>query len=268
MSALDLFASALGAFILMTIVMIPTFPNVSPVDIIAPPSPDPPPPAPPAPSVAQFPPLDLVIVLDVTRSMRRFVAGGQSDIDNLTQVLSVMTPSLWAGVVAYGDRNWQQGGHFPFALRELSGNQQNLDALRTFVVDEIRVDMGCSVPVNCPLAENDTYEEDLILALRAAYRMDWREDSERKVILVLTDAPGYPDDERATIDEVRRFAGRGDDYRVSTVFFDTGEYRHPEFGVTREAIEAFLQDVSNAGGGQYVAAGASFVASVILALME
>ena len=78
MSALDLFASALGAFILIAVVIFPYFPNTvsecPPARICPAPVPTPvcpvcpsvPRPSPPA---TQFPHLDLVIVLDVSGSM-------------------------------------------------------------------------------------------------------------------------------------------------------------------------------------------------------
>ena len=57
MSALDLFASALGAFILIAIVMFPYFPNTNRVPVvIAAPAPDCPPVAPPCPPTPVCPP--------------------------------------------------------------------------------------------------------------------------------------------------------------------------------------------------------------------
>jgi len=264
MSALDLFASAMGAFILMMIVLMPTFPNVSPIEILAPPPPEPPPPAPPAPSDTQFPALDLVVVLDVTDSMEDSFEGARGDIDNLIQVLSVMSPSLSVGVVGYGDRLWSGRHLIPFPLQTLTDSPAGQVALRNFILEDLDINAGCSVPENCPRAENDSYEEDLLLALREAVDMEWREESERKVILVLTDAPAYPEDAQQVIAEARAFAGTGEGYEVSTVFFDTRKYG--QFGVDREDIQRFLQQV-RAGEGRFVDAGASFLAAVLLALL-
>ena len=263
LSALDVFASALGAFILIALVMIPSFPNQSPVVVLTPPPPEPPPPAPPAPPVTQFPALDLVVVLDLTSSMEDFIEGLKSDIDNLVRVLSVMSPSLHMGVVGYGDRDWTRQRIFDFSLERMSDRPANVEALRNFVLG-LEMNGGCGVAGRA--CENPGYPEDFRHALKTAREMPWRSESERKVIVMITDAPAYAEELAPSIEDARTFAAQGGGAEVSTVFCDTGEYG--EFSYTRGEIEWFLRSVAEAGGeGQFTEGGASFVATILLALM-
>ena len=265
LSALDLFASALGAFIVIALVMIPTFPNVSRIVVLTPPTPEPPPPVPPAPSDTQFPDLDLVIVVDLTSSMKDVLEGLKGEIDHLTRFLALTTPSLSVGMVGYGDRYWRAQRLASFPLQPISGSTSGQAALKAFVLG-LSMNMGCSVPTSaCPEDENNDYEEDFVHALREAMAMGWRSESERKVILMLTDAPAYPEEVELAVADAGSFAGLGPGREVSTVFFDTRRYAPWEIG--RGDIETFLERVADAGGGQFSRSGASFLATIILALM-
>ena len=136
MSALDLFASALGAFILIAIVIFPYFPNTtrSPVVVVAapdspecppippvPPCPACPPPCPALPDepAASFPHLDMVVALDITGSMGQQVAALKAEVGQLSRLLIGLTPSFGMGVVAFGDRRYDRPVT-AFALREIS----------------------------------------------------------------------------------------------------------------------------------------------------
>ena len=158
MSALDLFASALGAFILLAIVIFPYFPNTArtPIAAVAAPPPDPcppvrpcPPSAPcppcppvpdPAPRATQFPHLDLVVALDVSGSMGHQIAGLKAEVDQLSSVLIGLTPSLGMGMVAFGDQYWQRPVT-TFGLREISASPAERGAFARFVAG-LDVNMG------------------------------------------------------------------------------------------------------------------------------
>ena len=131
MSALDLFASALGAFILLAVIFMPFFPNTgdhpkisealrqrietlakqlseatsdvasltaqnesleSELNSLR-----------NAPKV-QFPHLDLVVVLDTTGSMSDEIESLQKEIAQFTELMTKMTPSFSMGVVEFKDR--------------------------------------------------------------------------------------------------------------------------------------------------------------------
>ena len=266
MSALDLFASALGAFILISLVLFPSFPNLSPDVVVAPPSPEPvPEPAPPQP---QLPDLDLVIVLDVTGSMGGVISALKAEIDQLIQIVVRMTPSLGVGVVAFGDRAWGGQSIFALGVSEITGSTVNQEALRAFV-DRLYTNMGCRVPGRCfcpytehPQCENGTDPEDFLRALREATEMNWRSGSERRVIVMITDNPAYREEQEQAVAHARSFRELGGGRSVSTVYQHTGQSRLP-----RGDIEAFLRRVAGAGGGQYVPQGASTTGMILTALM-
>ena len=279
MSALDLFASALGAFILLAIVVFPYFPNTSrsPVVVVAapappdcppvlpcppdvpcppcPPAPTPPappaaPPAPPAPPATQFPHLDLVIALDVSGSMGDRIASLKVEVDQLSSVLIGLTPSLGMGVVAFGDRYWQRPVT-TFALREVSSSTASLAAFRDFVL-RLDVNMGLGA------GNNPDPPEAFLLALREAGGMPWRPSAELQMVVLITDNPAYPEEVDLAIAEAASFGAAGDG-RVSTVFVETNG---------DPAAESFLRRVASAGGGQFVQdTGGSITLSLLLSLM-
>ena len=271
MSALDLFASALGAFILIAIVMFPYFPNTSRVPVvIAAPAPDCPPVAPPCPPVpvcppcpptpeptppaTQFPHLDMVIALDVTGSMGPQVNKLKAEVSQLSRVLVGLTPSLGIGVVAFGDRHWERPV-ITFDLREISASSADRTALENFV-DTLESHMGRG---SGSYGSPDDREEAFLAALTEAGRMSWRSDAEQRVIVLITDNPAYPEEEERAVSEAAEFAATGDG-RVSTVLVNSGS------GLPWTA--SFLQRVASAGRGRFVPEdGGSMTANLLLSLM-
>ena len=321
MSSLDLFASALGAFILISIIIFPLIADASrsepaePVPILAlappvepivcpacpslPAAPEPvacpvvPPPAPapepvpaampeappapalepvacpvcppipapapcPTPSAApvastyQLPHLDLVIALDVTSSMGEQIAALKAEVGQLSDLLSRMAPSFAIGMVAFGDRLWEHPTT-TFRLRQISGPTLNRAAFRGFVNDlEVRMGLG--------RGGNSDPPEAFLAAMAEAARMPWRAGSERKVIVLVTDNPAYPEEvdrSVSTAAAIARFPG----HRVSTVYINSQGRANPD-------VEAFLQRVANAGRGQFVRdVGGSLTVNLLLSLL-
>lgn len=116
MSALDLFASALGAFIVLAVIALPFFPNTSQVDdeellaeleaeledakrdnerLAA------------VVQRLEVSEMDVVVVIDVTASMRGPINGIRTETGNLIRVLQRMSPSLGFGVMTFGDKMFQ-----------------------------------------------------------------------------------------------------------------------------------------------------------------
>ena len=272
MSALDLFASALGAFILIAVVIFPYFPNTAriPVVVVAAPAPDPPvcppcppvptpappappaapTPAPPAPPAAQFPHLDLIVALDVSGSMGDQIAGLKAEVNQLSSVMMGLTPSLGMGVVAFGDRYWDQP-ITTFPLREISGSTTNQSAFQEFVAG-LRTNMGLGG------GYNEDNPEAFREALTEATRMNWRARTELRIIVLITDNPAYPEESDQAVAEARSFAATGNG-RVSTVFRDTN---------SASGSRAFLERVATAGRGQFVEdTGGSFTVTLLLSML-
>ena len=256
MSALDLFASALGAFILIAIVIFPYFPNTSlaspspPVPAPACPPVRPCPPVPdPAPPTTQFPHLDLVIALDVSGSMGDEIARLKAEVDQLSSVLIGLTPSLGMGVVAFGDRRWARA-ITSFGLREISAANQA--AFRDFV-------LGLEVNMGLGGGSNPDTPEAFRQALTAAAGMRWRPRAESRMIVLITDAPAYPEEVARAVAEARSF-GTAPGQRVSTVGI---LHRY-----SASSTEAFLEGVATAGNGQFLRdTGGSITATLLLSMM-
>ena len=271
MSALDLFASALGAFILIAIVIFPYFPNTarSPVVVVAAPDPPvcppippvtpcpacppppPPCPAPPDEPATSFPHLDLVVALDITGSMAAQIAALKAEMGQLSQLLNGLTPSFGMGVVAYGDRGYDRPVTV-FGLREISDSPGAQTALRDFVD-------GLSDGIGIGGGRNPDAPEAFLLALRAAGGMSWRSAAEQRVIVLITDNPAYPEEVEQAVLEAASFAAAGDG-RVSTVLVNNGR------GATW--TESFLERVASAGRGQLVRdTSGSITVNLLLSLM-
>ena len=318
MSSLDLFASALGAFILISIIIFPLiteasrsepaepipllvaaacpepvvcpvcpdFPAIpvarpadptpapapTPVAIAAPdpvpadpepcpvcpPIPDPvpcpvpdPDPAPPT-ATYQLPHLDLVIALDITSSMGPQVAALKAEVGQLSDLLSRMAPSFGIGLVAFGDRRWERPTT-TFSLRRISGPTLNRAAFRGFV-NNLTVRMGLG------RGGNDDPPEAFLEALTEAARMPWRPEAEKRVIVLVTDQPAYPDLVNRSIATAAAI-GRLPGHLVSTVYINSQGLADPQ-------VEAFLQSVANAGGGQFVRdVGGSLTVNLLLSLL-
>lgn len=326
MASLDLFASAMGAFILIAIVIFPHVRNADPAPVApAPPvvaavvpaeplseptacpvcAPAPIPPAPACPVVAvaeeagdppecpacplvvplpepecpsitaavpppvaprprrptptrpaeratQFPHLDLVIVLDVTSSMGRQVASLKTEVGQLSDLLNRLSPSLGLGLVAFGDRYWEHPLTV-FPLREVSGPTLNRAAFRGFVND-LAVGMGVGRGMNSDAPEA------VLMALTEAARMRWRPHAEQRVIVLVTDNTAYPEEVNSSILTAAQIA-RTSGHRVSTVYINTT-------GTADIVAASFLQQVANAGRGQFVRdVGGSLTVNLLLSLL-
>ena len=274
-SALDLFASALGAFILLSLIFMVFFAMTSPdtgqaeealaalercEDQLAG-SVD-------ADALAQcqaslarseqaqadlgaeldqvrIPHLDVVICLDITGSMSDQIAGLKQEISDLVRVLDGLAPSTGIGIVAYGDIQYDRVT-FSHPIAETS----SMGSLRDFV-NSLQPQMGQGG------GGNEDWEEALDTALAEAVAMNWRPTSEKRYIIVIADAPAYPHKVASAQQRARNFASTGNQF-VSTVM------------VGRNDAKRFLRDLAEAGMGQFVndVGGQSMIASVLLAIIN
>lgn len=194
---------------------------------------------------AQVPHLDVVICLDITGSMEGHIAGLKQEVSDLARVLDALAPSAALGVVAYGDIQYDRVTHTHPIV-----NTSSMASLRRFVETlQPGLGMGSGSSGDVP--------EAVYTALSEAVAMNWRVESERRYIIVITDAGAYPDREASSYDLARRFAMSGDQY-VSTVM------------VGRNLAEQFLRDLARSGQGEFVndIGGQSMIASVLLAILD
>lgn len=231
-----------------------TEPECPSIATVAPPpvAPRRPTPTRPAERITQFPHLDLVIVLDVTSSMGRQVASLKTEVGQLSDLLNRLSPSLGVGLVAFGDRYWERPLTV-FPLREVSGPTLNRSAFRGFV-NNLTVGMGVGQ------GRNSDAPEAVLMALAEAARMRWRPHAEQRVIVLVTDNTAYPEEVNSSILTAAQIA-RGSGHRVSTVYINTT-------GTPDAVAESFLQQLANAGRGQFVRdVGGSLTVNLLLSLL-
>ena len=104
--------------------------------------------------------------------------------------------------------------------------------------------------------QNNDAPEALDMALAEAVAMNWRPDSERRYVIVITDAPAYPHKEASAFSRARTFSAAGNQY-VSAVM------------VGSRSAEGFLRELASSGQGQFVddVGGQSLIASILLAVL-
>ena len=114
---------------------------------------------------------------------------------------------------------------------------------------------------------NVTADEDYAEALRAAVDADWRDDSEDRSIVMISDNPAHADLRGQAIADAERFARRpGARHTVSAVFVDTSMTA----GTGYPDAAAFMQRVARAGGGRFVRAdeNASLSVTILRAILD
>ena len=266
MSALDLFASALGAFILIAVALFPYFPNTGDKERLE--------------AIIKeieekldaagkeiekketqlkeaedelkrirFPHLDLVIALDITGSMRGEIEGLKNEVEQLAEILLKLAPSLGMGVIAFGDKKYD-APITKFDIIEIR-TRSDLAALKTFT-------SALSPTIGMGGGGNPDGPEAINLAMQGAAAMPWRGDSQKKIIVIVTDNTVYPEEETSTLSQARSFAARSANNIVSTVHVRGG-------GGSK--TQSFLEALADAGGGQYVKGGGSMTANILRGLL-
>ena len=279
-SALDLFASAVGAFILISVVLLPYFPNTgdSPIRIssllpkleaaLAETTKE---------KIAQeslrggikvkqkeigklqgrleelkkeakkikFPHIDLVVAVDTTGSMRQEIEGLKGELSQLAEILTALAPSFAMSVIGFKDRN-DTPVIRSVPLRLIERGSPASRQLQAFV-DSLRA--GGS-------PKNNDLPEAVLSALQAAVNMSWRPNSELRVIVVMTDHAAYPEEVEMTLRLARRFASRPGQ-KVSAVMI----------GAAPDAAQ-YMPRLAKAGNGTLVRSGGSITATIIEALLK
>ena len=288
MSALDLFASALGAFILITLLLLPFFPNLDPTPVkeklektqtgldaaeaeardlqarlaesiareqelhdkirAATDQPN----KEKTPPKVAFPPLDLVIALDTTGSMHKQIKGLKNEIEQIANLLLKFAPSVGIGVVDFKDRCEGSRATNVFPLAEM--NNVSIRRLSEFTRG---IKRGNYTPCN------RDHEEAVNLALDRAVTMPWRSQAKVRLIVIISDNPAYPETQASVLQQASQFAASREGNRVSTVHVPT--WRHV---LGMAGGPQFLERLAKAGKGQFVGGGGSFTATILLALAD
>lgn len=187
--------------------------------------------------------LDLVIVMDVTGSMRNELADVQSSLMSIARILNRLSPELRLGFVAYRDEDAPPVIQ-KYDLRPMSA--ANLRDILRFV-GSLSARGGGDVP------------EPVGRALEAAVSMAWRGEAKGR-ILVVGDAPIHPADRNRSLETAALFqrGGTGDyDRRVTTIL--TGSY---------EGARRYFAELAAAGGGEIMNHRGAMLESVLLAVLN
>ena len=104
---------------------------------------------------------------------------------------------------------------------------------------------------------NEDPEEAINLALDRAVAMPWRSQAKVRLIVIISDNPAYPETRASVLQQASRFAASREGNRVSTVYVPTWG-KGPEF----------LERLAKAGKGQFVGGGGSFTATILLSLAD
>jgi len=178
-SALDLFASAMGSFILIAVMLFPYYQKSAIVRD-----------------------LDLVFVMDTTGSMGKEIKSMQQNLILTARVLRKASPRLRVGFVVYRDRGAKEAylvRSLPLTAMDPPGEQRLQD-----FINQLDAKGGGDWP------------EAVEAGLERARDMAWNRKS-RNLILVIGDAPAHRNAWARALALATRFAGDGHTRKVSTI---------------------------------------------------
>ncbi|MCP3975928.1 MAG: VWA domain-containing protein, partial [bacterium] len=156
LSALDLFAGAMGAFILIAVVLFPYYLKETKTPI-------------------KVRNLDVVFVIDTTVSMGSAIDQLKSELVGLSKVLERVAPQVRIGIIAYKTR--RSDSQYLIISKDLTSTKNNgLRELQEWV--------------NRLTPQGGGYEV-LADALERATRMSWQ-PNRRRLIVLIADEPGEP----------------------------------------------------------------------------
>lgn len=206
-------------------------------------------------SVQSLPPIDLIIALDTTSSMTGEVASLREEIAGLSELLVDLTEDAAVGIIDFKDGCGRQPALRVAPLQRI--DRQSVRRLAAFARSMRPGSAACNV----------TADEDYAEALRAAVDADWRDDSEHRSIVLISDNPAHADLRRQAVADAGRFSRRaGARHTVSAVFVDTSLTAGPGY----PDAAAFMQRVARAGGGRFVRAdeNASLSVTILRAIFD
>ena len=295
MSALDLFASGMGAFILLAIMALPFFPNTGSA---------------PEPVPEPEPVVDAGALEDALDVAERERDEERQRAEQLAEELRQTIEEL-LNTSQERDQAQQQAASLRNQVAELevpdldlvicldvsgsmseqvSGLKQQISDLGRILNAVAPTGIGVvafgdrfwerplfvqSVTTNMPVLENfinglapqmglgrgrnDDSPEALAMALDRAVTMNWRSESESRYIVIMSDFPAYPERVPAALVAAQGFAAR-DGNHVSAVMVNGS--------ATGRAAETFMRRLAFAGNGEFVdGQEKTLVGSILLAVL-
>ncbi len=295
MSALDLFASGMGAFILLAIMALPFFPNTGS-------APEPvPEPEPAVDSGALEDSLEIAererdearrraeqLAEELRQAVEELLSTSQerdqaqqqaASLQNQVAELEVPDLDLVICLDVSGSMSEQVSG----LKQQISDLGRILNAVaptgigvvafgdryweRPLFVQNVTTDMpalerfinGLAPQMGLGAGRNDDSPEALAMALERAAALNWRPDSESRYIVIMSDFPAYPERVGAALRTAQNFAAR-DGHHVSAVMVNGSS--------TGRAAEPFMRQLANSGNGEFVdGEEKTLVGSILLAVL-
>ena len=199
----------------------------------------------PAERTSILPETDLVFVLDTTGSMRAEIESLKRELHILVAVLERMMPSVGVGVVTFNDRLQRPPGrHFP--LRGLTNDEDAIRDINRFLR---------SISITDAKGPNVDIPEAVLIALNAAVNTSFRPHVAHRIVIVITDAYAYEDEQAQTFRIARSFASV-EGQRISTVHVR----QNPD-------SEQYLASLAEAGAGEFVPDRGSILANVLMGIL-
>ena len=194
-----------------------------------------------------FPHLDIVIAIDLTGSMRGMIHELKYQLSEMVEILTLISPTLGVGVVGFNDR-MQNPVLRVRNLAEVRSGGRALSGLQSFIN---------SFEAGDASGNNNDSPEAVVRAIERAIDMSWRNESKKRIVVVITDAPAYDD-------------------RVSTAYFAASSFaRGPGQSISgvlaadfSNGARPFLEALSRRGKGRFVVSSGSITSSILLALLE
>lgn len=189
---------------------------------------------------------DIVFVLDTTSSMYDEIDALKRELHLVVEVLNRMMPTVGIGVVTFNDRR-QSPVTRHHKLRQLTGDEEALKDIQRFLR---------SIEAADARGSNVDVPEAVYQGLQEAVGTSFREGVSSRMILVLTDAPAYPDETLTSLQLVQRFSSTPG-HRVSAIHVR-------QDAATRKYLEALAES----GRGSYIIDTGTILANVLLSVLD
>jgi hypothetical protein len=191
--------------------------------------------------------LDIVFVMDTTRSMTPALGDLAQSLSGIVRVLERLVPSVRIGFVAYTDRDT---GYQPIRALSITDTATGMRRILAFVDG-----------LGPPPRGSRTIEEDVDLGIQRALAMKWRSHA-KQVMVLIGDAPAHLRFRNQAFMRVDRFVRGNENRAVSALFVST-----PSSRSRGDLDREFFVRMAKIGRGNFNDHTGHMFESVILAVL-
>ncbi len=182
-------------------------------------------------------PVDVMLVIDATRSMQASLDSARENLSVTLDALREVSPSARIGVVVFRDK--REIPSMRLIEQPLTHNAQKLAKFLSGI-EATNTSRGRDLP------------EWLCGGLEAAIAAKWSKNA-IKIIIVVSDAESHPEDMPTCLTSARAFSAAGGEIHVVSTLpqdYETNEYITQNYN---EVVLARHAEIASAGGGLHVA---------------